>query len=39
MFEKLNEQMQIDFPAYINELKMYPCNTSSIFNLWIYKAN
>ena len=24
MFEKVNEQMQIDFPAYINELKTYP---------------
>lgn len=24
MFEKINEQMSIDFPAYINELKAYP---------------
>ena len=24
MFEKVNEQMQVDFSAYINELKTYP---------------
>ena len=24
MFEKVNEQMQIDFPAYINELRTHP---------------